>query len=148
MRTISCLLIIFFSTATQHVKSQTLSLDTYRWENRLILIVAENPEEGKMVEQLKLFQNEQEALSDRKLLIFKIHAGGCTVYNSSMKPIQNTENKDLFEEFGSNSAPFQILLIGLDGGINTKRNRVTDPAVFFAEIDTMPLRRNELRGKE
>lgn len=134
--------------ATQHVKSQTLTLDSYRWENRLILIVAENPEDGKIAEQLKLFQNEQEALSDRKLLIFKIHAGGCTVSNSSMKPILNTDKKDLYEEFGSNSTPFQILLIGLDGGIKMKSNRVTDPAVFFAEIDTMPMRRNELRGKD
>ena len=133
--------------ATRNVKSQTLSLDAYRWENRLILIVAENPEDGKMAEQLKLFENEQEALTDRKLLIFKIYAGGCTVYSPGMKLIQNTENKDLYEEFGSNSTPFQILLIGLDGGMKMKTNRVTDPAVFFAEIDTMPMRRNELRKK-
>ena len=131
----------------QNTQAQKFLLDTYCWENRLILIVAENPEDGKMAEQLKLFQNEQEALTDRKLLIFKIHAGGCTVYNSSMKPIQNTENKDLFEEVGSSSTPFQILLIGLDGGIKMKRNRITDPSVFFAEIDTMPMRRNEMRGK-
>ena len=147
MKNVSCLLLIFFAMAIQNTQAQKFSLDTYRWENRLILIVAENPKDGKIEEQLKLFQHDQEALTDRKFLIFKIDPKGSTLYGPSLNPVQNTENKNLYEEFVSDSMPFQILLIGLDGGVKMKRTRITDPSVFFSEIDTMPMRRNEMRGK-
>ncbi len=130
-----------------NLQAQTFSLDTYQWENRLILIVAEKSEDNRVEEQLKLFENQHDALSDRKLLIFKLDSKGSTLYGSSMNLVQKTDNKELFEEFGSNSAPFQILLIGLDGGVKMKTNQITDPSVFFAEIDTMPMRRNEMRQK-
>ena len=133
--------------ALQNTQAQNFSLDAYRWENRLILIVSENPEGDEILEQLKLFQNQRDALLDRKLLILKIDPKGSMLYNPSLHPVQYTNNKNLYEEFGLDSKPFQILLIGLDGGIKMKRTRITDPSVFFAEIDTMPMRRNELRGK-
>ncbi|ARN77875.1 hypothetical protein BST97_07595 [Nonlabens spongiae] len=103
--------------ALQNTQAQNFSLDAYRWENRLILIVSGNPEGDEILEQLKLFQNQRDALLDRKLLILKIDPKGSTLYNPSLNPVQNTINKNLYEEFGLDSKPFQILLIGLDGGV-------------------------------
>lgn len=43
---------------------------------------------------------------------------------------------------------FSIVLIGLDGGEKYKSNTVEKPDVFLNLIDTMPMRRQELRNRK
>ena len=42
---------------------------------------------------------------------------------------------------------FTVILVGKDGGEKYRAERVVDPDELFALIDTMPMRRREMRKK-
>jgi hypothetical protein len=41
---------------------------------------------------------------------------------------------------------FEIILIGLDGGIKLRKNDIVSREELFSIIDAMPMRRNEMRN--
>ena len=102
-------------------------LSEYRWKNRLIILVARktNPE------QLKLLKETEKQLRERDILVLEK-----TPNNKDLKPLGITNN---FEG---------ILLIGKDGGIKLQRPFVVEPQVIFDLVDSMPMRKSEIRRKK
>ena len=52
-----------------------------------------------------------------------------------------------FSEWTDPDSGFEILLIGLDGGVKLRQDEVIDTETLFARIDAMPMRRQELENK-
>jgi len=52
-----------------------------------------------------------------------------------------------FSEWTDPDSGFEILLIGLDGGVKLRQDEVIDTETLFARIDAMPMRRQELNNK-
>jgi hypothetical protein len=42
---------------------------------------------------------------------------------------------------------FEVLLVGKDGGVKLRRDRLVSPSGIIALIDTMPMRQEEMRRK-
>ena len=57
------------------VKGQDLS--DHEWKNRIVLILADQPENEKLGRQLKLFKNEKNGMEERKLIVYSITPEQC-----------------------------------------------------------------------
>lgn len=101
-------------------------LAEYRWKNRLIILVGTESN----TEQLKLLKNTEKQLQERDILVLEK-----TPNNRDLKPLGITKN---FEG---------VLLIGKDGDIKLQRPFVVEPQVIFDLVDSMPMRKSEMRRK-
>ena len=114
----------------------TLSLENYKWKNRLILVFAPDIENDTFREQLSEFENRQEEITQRDLLIFKIYAGS---------DLESSQVEKFQSEFDVNPDEFCILLIGKDGTVKMRDNKVVSAETVFDIIDSMPMRQQEMQ---
>ncbi|MEM6894300.1 MAG: DUF4174 domain-containing protein [Bacteroidota bacterium] len=102
--------------------------DTYRWKNRLIILVAAEESSTLLKEQHEAFKKNPEALTERDLLLFEVNSSAQTLSKFSLKP--NFEG---------------VLLVGKDGGLKFQSPFPVDPKTIFDRIDSMPMRQAEMR---
>lgn len=88
-------------------------------------------------EQLKAFDDLEEEIKDRDLVLLCFNGKYLLDQRLQKTSYQLTSNIDV--EFQG------ILLIGKDGGIKLKRPFLVDPKKIFEIIDSMPMRKAEMR---
>jgi hypothetical protein len=121
-----------------------LSLDDFRWENRIIII---NQDQSKELseQQIKLLLTDTPGLQERHLLIFEITLNG-------IKDILNQKDYEtspnLLEKLDLKTDAFEILLIGKDGGVKLRSNSPLDNGKIYSTIDVMPMRRAEMKQQK
>lgn len=124
-------------------KLQGQSLKTHQWKERLVLLIANDQENKSLQKQLAIFRTDQEGVKERKLFIYQITPGK---YKNGITPNTNwEESSTLFKEFRKLNSDFEIILIGLDGGIKLRQEETISNKELFALIDGMPMRRAEIR---
>ena len=125
--------------------ASTLDLSRYTWKNRLLLLFAPDRNhpffEGL---QQALVERSAEA-TDRDLVVFEILASGTSRIDGAV--IDPQTNRSLREKFKISPSAFSVILIGKDGGIKLKRGEQTNLEDIFGLIDSMPMRREEIRDK-
>ncbi|AXT55771.1 DUF4174 domain-containing protein [Aquimarina sp. AD1] len=126
------------------ILSFSQDLDKHRWEDRLILVLADSYKNPKLVKQLKEFKNKSKSLEERKLIVYQITP---TSYQTGIDKNTSTKSNAVYKEYNPSNEDFKIILIGLDGGIKLKSNKVLLSTQIFDQIDQMPMRRQELRIK-
>ncbi|MEM7486721.1 MAG: DUF4174 domain-containing protein [Bacteroidota bacterium] len=105
-------------------------LAQYKWQNRLVILVSLDLESESMKKQEKQFHDTKKAMEDREMVVLRLSPKSkeLKAYNIS----QNYEG---------------VLLIGKDGGLKAKYDFVVAPSVIFELVDSMPMRRAEMRNK-
>jgi len=129
--------ILFFS---KNLAAQML--DRYQWQNRIIIIQSDNTSSKKMEAQTKLLLHYPQQLDDRKLILF---------HSNSSKLQQIFPKKGSHADDHSNiqfKEPYEIVLIGLDGGVKMRTSDIKEPQEIFDYIDSMPMRSSEIRNKQ
>ncbi|MTI41857.1 DUF4174 domain-containing protein [Fulvivirga lutimaris] len=120
-------------------------LNTHRWNNRVLLIFAENDNDPTFTEQLKELNSDIEGLKERKLIVYQIfpshYKTGYAHSNETIKP-----DESIFKKYSTPSDPFKAVLIGLDGGVKYEKSGLLKNKVLFAIIDGMPMRKAELNN--
>lgn len=120
-------------------------LQKHQWENRLVLIFAENETQEVYQNQLEELISSKEGLTDRKIIIYYILP---EKYKIGIYPESKWEKSDeLFKKFSKNDSQFKVVLIGLDGGIKLQQNKLLSIEKLFSTIDKMPMRRIEIKNK-
>lgn len=109
-------------------EERAADLADLRWENRAVVIFAEHRDDPQLHEQLDRLGQAQAALVERRVVILT-DAG------------EDTALRERFEPEG-----FTVLLIGLDGTEKLRRESVVAPSEIVSLIDTMPMRRREMRS--
>lgn len=120
-------------------------LSTHQWKNRLVLVLTNDATDMNYQNQLKIFQAEAEAIKERKLLIYHITPTRYCTENDNKKWHNSSK---LYTNYKQTNAPFEVILIGLDGRIKLTQNEILQTDKLFAIIDGMPMRRAELRRKK
>ncbi|MGF1553623.1 MAG: DUF4174 domain-containing protein [Paracoccaceae bacterium] len=108
-------------------EDRAADLADLRWENRPVLIFAESRDDAELREQLDRLGRAQAALVERRMAIL-IDTG------------EDTALRRRFEPDG-----FTVILIGLDGSEKLRRGRVVEAGELTGLVDTMPMRRREMR---
>ncbi len=125
-------------------------MEKYKWQNRILIIKTSNKEDPKYLEQIKEYNNSNVALKERKLLLFEIVGDSyrMTDYQKLTDESQWQSLSDLDESIFDELAEFEVVLIGLDGGVKLKETEVLKKEDLFSIIDSMPMRLREIRQKK
>ena len=140
---IKAFLFINFFLITMPTHSQDLS--TYQWKNRILIIFDDYKNSDQLIKQLQQLENHKRGLLDRKLVVFQ---STLTEYRTGSNKYSHwLPGTDLAKRFKSNQTNFEVVLIGLDGGVKMRKEEIVYPDEIFGIIDKMPMRRAELRNK-
>lgn len=121
-------------------------LKSQKWEHRIILILSNDSNSSKTNDQLTQFSNRNSELLERKILIYLITPESTVILDEFLEEKVVVKDKHLWKKHHSKDEPFIICLIGLDGGTKFTSYEVTKPSEIFDLIDSMPMRRSELRS--
>ena len=118
-------------------------LQKYRWENRILLIFADQAESDQATTQMRMFEKEKNGFVERDLLFFFLSAD-----RKADNPFSSQEEKQIRKRFNPGDQPFIVILIGKDGGKKLSTEEVLTIEELFSTIDAMPMRRSEMRRKQ
>ncbi|WP_420573230.1 DUF4174 domain-containing protein [Kordia sp.] len=129
-----------------HINAQDLK--KHRWEHRIIIIKTSDVNSKKYKAQKEAFQNVAKEFIDRKLILYTIIANTVTItdYANGLLDTAETFSKNLAKKF-SKGKEFEVLLIGLDGSVKLRQTEVLPTKELYDKIDSMPMRRSEMRRK-
>ncbi|QYA25062.1 DUF4174 domain-containing protein [Gramella sp. MT6] len=134
------LIFTFLLLAFKSMSAQSLS--EYQWENRLLVIFTEAEDSKEYKEQVKELESEIIGLKDRKLLIIQ----SLPQKHKTVLPEESGwKDSNLYQKMKKSGESFEVILIGLDGGVKLRQNEVLETKKLFDLIDSMPMRQAEMR---
>jgi len=122
--------------------SQDLSM--HKWKNRLLIIATNDPENSLFKEQLRELKKYPEGLNERKLLIYQVNDMKYREGLEEEGEWENIEKKEIINFQQDLNSNFEIILIGLDGGVKLQQFKVLLTDELFLMIDAMPMRIQEM----
>lgn len=133
--------LLFFTCLT----AQSQDLRKHRWEDRIVLLISDSLDSDILKQQLQLFQQAEKALKERKIVVYQISSSRV---KKGINKSSAVSNGALYKRYKKSDAPFEVVLIGLDGGVKLRKERIVKPPELFELIDRMPMRRAEMyKGK-
>jgi len=126
-------------------QSNKNTLKSHKWQNRLLLVIAEDTSNINFQKQITHLTQNKKGLTERKLLIYKVFP------NQYIKGLENEKiesSNDLYKKYNPKSEVFKVILIGLDGRMKLEQTEIISIEKLNGIIDAMPMRINEMRGNE
>ncbi len=121
-------------------------LSAYRWKHRLLLIFAPNGTDPRLVAFEERTDARKEDMQDRDLLTFRILETGSS--GRPDMPMTSDDVEALRRRYNAAPGRFTVILIGKDGGVKLVQEERVSLQAIFDLIDTMPMRRREMRQKD
>lgn len=116
-------------------------LEPYEWKNRLI--VYQTPDE-EMEDFAKLLTENSDDIAARDLLFFRLGEDPELPFHGKLSPREQEEVAEQLSIHTRNAEPI-FVLIGKDGGEKSRQTGILDLEEWFGLIDTMPMRKREMR---
>jgi hypothetical protein len=117
-------------------------LDSHRWKHRLIIASVTTRDAAKEVESsLRKLRSE---ILDRDLRVLDVSSS--TRIKGAIG-FSKKESEALRQRLSIPTNGNHFVLIGKDGGVKARQNGDLSLEKFFALIDTMPMRQQEMRRK-
>ena len=126
-------------------EAKPMDLDQFQWKNRLLFLFApdgKNPVFKKLQSEINTQTAEVE---DRDLVVFEVLEDGPSRVNQTQLDPQVADS--IRNRFRAPHDKFSLILVGKDGGTKMKRHDQADLKEVFELIDSMPMRKNEMRQK-
>ena len=108
-----------------------------RWQKRVVVLYAPTAESAELRQQKASMSAAQAQMQDRDILVIE-------AIEASLNP---REKQYVRQTLGVEPGSFAVVLLGKDGGVKRKETEPIDPKALFQTIDTMPMRRQEMREK-
>lgn len=134
-------ILVTVSACTGPSEAALDTLDTFRWENRLIVVFAQAAEVAALEAQ---FSAENDAIVERDILWFII--ADDTVTTNYTGPLTAALAHNLRTQFARQTNAQDVVLIGKDGGIKNRLSTL-DSTAIYGQIDQMPMRRAEMEAR-
>lgn len=126
-------------------------LSDYRWKNRLIIasLPAGWKNRGVRMAVANALKAERAEVLDRDLLVIDVSPEK-RFLDGAVRPSEEaiTEIRKRFSLSPSDDDEPVFVLVGKDGGAKARQTGELDLDRFFALIDTMPMRKREMRQNE
>ena len=117
------------------------NLEQHEWKHRVLVIASSEME--NIEKQVKVLSKDKDGLEERKLVVYK------TLPKKFSQGIDNsswTKNESFFNDIKRKKNSFEVILIGLDGGVKLRQTQLLTLEKLFILIDGMPMRRAEMRN--
>jgi len=121
------------------------ALERLRWSARVLLVLTPRLDDPRAIALREALARRACQARERDLVLMQIPAAGPASLES--EPLPSQEATQIRDRFRHGDSPFQVLLLGKDGGVKQRENHVPDLDAMFALIDAMPMRRSEMRGR-
>ncbi len=127
------------------------NLEKHTWKNRILLVKTSDSASEIYQQQIKEFENAADELKVRKFVLYKITGDDFELIDFTNREL-NDSGKIAGKSIGktlNDKENFEVILIGLDGGIKLRQTEVLTKEALFNIVDAMPMRRSEIdRHKE
>jgi hypothetical protein len=129
--------ILFLSVTTGNAQN----LSSHQWNDRLVIIRVKDQSNPLLKSQISELKKSVNGLNDRRIIVYQ------SIPGKFQKGLLDSDNwkvsANFFEKLKESDSGFEIVLIGLDGGIKLQKNELLKYEELFAIIDQMPMRRSE-----
>ena len=122
---------LFATVAAAHAPD----LDALRWNSRVLLLFAPNANNTQLAQQKQMLDSRSAGLKERDLKVFEITGN-------------SDADEQLRNRFHVKADSFAVVLIGKDGSKKLKHSEPADPNDIFKLIDSMPMRKDEIRQRQ
>lgn len=139
------LLSLFFPTLMAAQSASEFQLADYQWKDRLLFIFAFSQESADYKEQLEELNSQKEGLIVRDLKIFHLFSDDSSFGDGAR--ISEKSAVTLYQKYKVKPGRFTVILIGKDGTEKLRRNSLLITEKLFSRIDSMPMRRREMRDQ-
>ena len=123
-------------------EGRDVSLDQFRWNNRILVIFAGDSTQDTYRDQMDLLKSHNDGVLDRDLVIFSIFDNHCSLLGD--ETISDASAREIRKKL-SPVTSYSIYLIGKDGGVKLKKDQILEVGELFSVIDSMPMRQREMR---
>lgn len=137
---------LFTSLNTPSTDPVEINLNDYRWQNRILLIYAEHPSDLVYSEQISHFAEHHAGIEERDLFVISIFTDEPSLFGK--KEMDENSTKQMTSRYFSDTPEFRLILIGKDGGVKLREDELVTTEDLFGLIDSMPMRRSEMRRGE
>ena len=120
-------------------------LSEHRWKDRLLLVYTSDRDSEMFRKQLDAWMNDREGLEERKLELYSVTP---SLVRRGWSEGKWEERDDSLDKFLSEKGDFEVTLLGLDGRVKLRQEKLLDSEKLYRTIDAMPMRQNELRNNE
>jgi len=133
------LIMIFSKFSALHAQN----LSQHLWKNRVILSLSED--NSAFERQMLAFKANEKGIYERSLIVYFLKSDE---YEQVMPKGDVQKSANLFEKYKKANISFELILIGLDGGIKLRQKDFLSCEKLFAIIDSMPMRSSELKNRD
>jgi hypothetical protein len=120
------------------------AMDGYVNRKRPLVVFSPSESHPNLVRQRNLINGQRTGVSDRDMVV--VYVIGQTL-RTDFGANPRTSASALRSRYRVSEGQFRVLLIGKDGGVKRESETALPVAEIFAEIDRMPMRREEVRRK-
>ena len=125
-------------------------LENYRWSKRVLVAVCSGNDLLLCHEQIEEFDQFKNELIERKLILVISDRHRYQVLDTLSIDTDADgwiTDSSIYDQYRNQESTFNVALIGLDGGIKLNQTHILSSKELFRIIDSMPMRRAELRRK-
>jgi hypothetical protein len=126
-----------------HVRRAT-ALDGYGWEARRLLVFAPDADSARYRRQQEMLLVAEHGLNERDIVVIFVIEDAVSTKGRPAGPVSAV---DLREVYGALPHEFRVVLVGKDGGVKLRQEEPISAADLFALIDSMPMRKQEMRQR-
>jgi hypothetical protein len=119
------------------------NLSQHLWKNRVILILSED--NSAFERQMLAFKANEKGIYERSLIVYHLKSDE---YEQVMPKGDVQRSMNLFKKNNQANVSFELILIGLDGGIKLRQKEFLSCEKLFAIIDSMPMRSAEIKNRD
>jgi hypothetical protein len=120
-----------------------VDLKNFQWKNRLLLVFAPSVDDSACRLLMTEMTNQTGGVQDRDLLLGEIFERGPSRFAGAALSPQSAES--FRRQFAVRPGISTVILIGKDGEVKLRREGPVQATEIFALIDSMPMRRQEMR---
>ncbi|MCA0931770.1 DUF4174 domain-containing protein [Lutimonas saemankumensis] len=144
---VSMIFILMGCASFVPIKGQ--NLEKHTWKNRILVIKTTNKTSEIYQQQVKEFENSEAELKDRKFVLYKVTGDDFESIDYTQEASTNSGNISgtSLEKIFHAQEHFEVVLIGLDGGVKLRQTEVLSKEDLYGIVDAMPMRRSELNRK-
>ncbi len=121
------------------------NLIDHRWKDRIILLYTPDPGSSQYKEQVIELTRDKQGFTERKLVLYSVTD---THVKKGWENAEWVKRNNSLEIYLKTDNKFEIVLLGLDGGVKLRQESFLESEKLFSRIDAMPMRRSELQGRK